>query len=287
MTTRWSHLSAPADLALVRRLERASLLAVPAESEWEVGGWVCRWGAGGLVGRVASACVSPEADAAALAPADDVASAYAARGLPPLLRLTPLAPARLLAAPGLRETRGSVSVMVRGLREPVRAPAAGDAAAAVDGPASDGTGDTGAALDVRLHEHAPPAWSAGFLAHHSRAEGAARLALAAAAPAPRRFAVAAVDGAVAGLGLGVVVDGALGVFDVLTVTEQRRRGVASAVVRSLLAWGRGSGADVAYLQVASANAPAVALYERFGFRPAYAYAYATVSSAGSRSGSPA
>ena len=68
--------AAPVDLALVRRLERSALLAVPAEQEWEVGGWLCRWGADGRVGRVASACVSPFGPARAdLAPVAEVAAA--------------------------------------------------------------------------------------------------------------------------------------------------------------------------------------------------------------------
>jgi len=301
VTTAWSR-PAPADDALVRRLERAALRAVPAESEWEVRGWLCRWGAGGLVGRVASAAVSPYADPADLAPASEVAASYGARGLPPLLRVTPLTPPDLLGEPGLRETRSPVLVMARGLEGPhgdgpqrradglgasvaESATVAGSGAADAEPSGSASPLEGGAA--VALSEDVPDAWRAAFLEHHTSAEGPPRLALAAAAPLPRRFAVAALDGAVAGLGLGVVADGTLGVFDVLTVPQRRRRGVATAVVRALLAWGRVAGADLAYLQVAAANASAVALYERLGFRRAYAYSYATVSSAASPSPSPA
>ncbi|MFS8522431.1 MAG: helix-turn-helix transcriptional regulator, partial [Micromonosporaceae bacterium] len=55
-------------------------------------------------------------------------------------------------------------------------------------------------------------------------------ALAAAARRPRRFAAARLGGEVAGLALGVVAEGALGVFDVMTAPRHRRRGVATAVV---------------------------------------------------------
>lgn len=244
------------DLALVRRLERASLLAVPAEQEWEVGGWVCRWGAEGRVGRVASATASPFApEGSALAAVDAVAASYAARGLPALVRLTPLAPPGLPDDPRLRPARAPVVVMTRGL---------GDLPAGAHGA-------------VELSEDAGAAWRAAFLAHHEPVEGRVRLALAEAAPRERRFASLTANGEVAGMALGVVAEGALGLFDVLTAPAHRRRGVATAVVAALLAWGREAGADVAYLQVAAANGPALALYARLGFRPAYRYSYASLA----------
>lgn len=246
--------ASPVDLALVRRLERASLLSVPAEQEWEVGGWLCRWGADGRVGRVASACVSPFAAAGQVAPAAVVASTYAARGLPALLRVTPLAPVEVLASATPLPGKARVAIMTRDLGVP---------------------GPEVGRIEVALAEDPSPDWSEAFRAAQPD-EGAARLALAAAAPSPRRFAAALVDGTVAGLALGVVAEGALGAFDVLTALAFRRRGVATAVMSALMAWGRAQGADVAYLQVAEANAPAVALYEGLGFGRVYSYFYSAV-----------
>jgi phosphatidylglycerol:prolipoprotein diacylglycerol transferase len=45
---------------------------------------------------------------------------------------------------------------------------------------------------------------------------------------------------------------------------------------ALLAWCTAQGARKAYLQVVAANAPALAVYDRFGFREAYRYAYVTL-----------
>ena len=47
----------------------------------------------------------------------------------------------------------------------------------------------------------------------------------------------------------------------------------------MLTWGRSSGAERAYLQVHSENAPALALYRRFGFTEAYRYHYRTAADA--------
>jgi ribosomal protein S18 acetylase RimI-like enzyme len=241
------------DVALARRLERASLVSVPAEKEWEVGGWVCRWGARGLVGRVASACVSPDAGYEPLASVAEVAASYAALGLPALLRLTPLAPERLPGAPALRPARSPVTVMARDLGEPLEA-------------------DERVTLDPSPNA----AWNEAFLSPYDAFQGHARLSLAEAAPGPRRFAALPDGESAAGVALGVIAEGALGIFDVLTLPAHRRRGVGRAVVGTLLAWGQEQGADVAYLQVTASNAPAIALYERLGFTPLYTYSYASV-----------
>jgi ribosomal protein S18 acetylase RimI-like enzyme len=53
----------------------------------------------------------------------------------------------------------------------------------------------------------------------------------------------------------------------------RRQGIGTEILSSALRWARISGARTAWLQVISTNAPALALYEKFGFRKAYEYRY--------------
>ncbi|GAA4699786.1 GNAT family N-acetyltransferase [Nocardioides nanhaiensis] len=62
--------------------------------------------------------------------------------------------------------------------------------------------------------------------------------------------------------------------------EHRRRGLALAVMESLLDWGAEQGATTAYLQVLADNAPALALYERLGFTEHHRYRYLVAPSRG-------
>lgn len=73
--------------------------------------------------------------------------------------------------------------------------------------------------------------------------------------------------------LGVLAQGQLGLFDIATRADLRRQGLAAALVQQVLGWGARQGARRAYLQVMASNAPALALYEKLGFRLAYRYAY--------------
>jgi GNAT superfamily N-acetyltransferase len=68
-------------------------------------------------------------------------------------------------------------------------------------------------------------------------------------------------------------DGFAGVFDVVTAPHARGQGLATLACASLLSWAWEHGAHHAYLQVEAGNAPALAVYRKFGFATAYSYAY--------------
>ena len=87
------------------------------------------------------------------------------------------------------------------------------------------------------------------------------------------FAALSDGGRPVACGLGVMEEGWLGLFDIVTGAEYRRRGFGSALVRGMLAWAQARGARHAYLQVQGDNAPAIRLYEGLGFREAYSYWY--------------
>jgi ribosomal protein S18 acetylase RimI-like enzyme len=72
---------------------------------------------------------------------------------------------------------------------------------------------------------------------------------------------------------GVLVEGWLCVTAVTVDERYRRRGLATAVMAGLGAWARARGAHSCVLQVAGANAPALALYERLGFTEHHRYHY--------------
>ena len=81
------------------------------------------------------------------------------------------------------------------------------------------------------------------------------------------------SGAPVATGLAILEDGHVGLFDVVTREGERRRGHARTIVAALLRWGWEQGARQSYLQVEEGNAPAIALYRKFGFAPVYRYWY--------------
>jgi ribosomal protein S18 acetylase RimI-like enzyme len=87
------------------------------------------------------------------------------------------------------------------------------------------------------------------------------------------FASVRVEGQIVACGLGVMQDGYVGLFDIVTDAERRRQGHGERLVRSLLSWSKAQGAHTAYLQVMLNNAPALRLYAKLGFREAYQYWY--------------
>jgi ribosomal protein S18 acetylase RimI-like enzyme len=101
-------------------------------------------------------------------------------------------------------------------------------------------------------------------AHRARIDGL---------PLEKRAFALREGGEVVATGLTVVEGECAGLFDILTHPEARRRGYGRRIVEALLATAASMGARHAYLQVASGNAGAIALYQRFGFRERYTYAY--------------
>ena len=88
-----------------------------------------------------------------------------------------------------------------------------------------------------------------------------------------RFTVVQAEGrTVAAAQIGAEGDIA-GVFDVITATNARGRGYASAAVSTLLAWAWEHSIRTLYLQVTETNAAAVRIYRKFGFETLYTYHY--------------
>lgn len=93
------------------------------------------------------------------------------------------------------------------------------------------------------------------------------------------YATLELEGTIAGIGLGVVERGWLGVFSMATAAAYRRRGVGLAILRALAVWGQSHQATRVYLQVMQQNTAARALYARLGFATLYAYHYREASAA--------
>lgn len=73
-----------------------------------------------------------------------------------------------------------------------------------------------------------------------------------------------------GMVSGEAWDGRLktaGLFGMWVAPEARHRGVGKALVLRVVDWAKATGFEVLVLDVADDNRPAIALYERVGFRP--------------------
>ncbi|MEK5396160.1 MULTISPECIES: GNAT family N-acetyltransferase [unclassified Paenibacillus] len=86
------------------------------------------------------------------------------------------------------------------------------------------------------------------------------------------------NGAPTACGLGVIQNGYMGLYDIVTASEYRRQGMAEQLLLALLHWGKSQGAMASFLQVVQANAGASALYDKLGFKEIYQYWYRVLGS---------
>jgi ribosomal protein S18 acetylase RimI-like enzyme len=250
----WSQ-AYPAPVSEVAALEEVCERAWPPRERVELDGAVLRF-TDGFTRRANSARVEGGGD-------DDldglIARAeheYRSRGLRPGFRLTPLSPPafeRLLGERGYVVDTEAVVMVAEALPEP--APARGGDEIALE----PGLGEEWLRVFQAIERHWPAEQDPG-----------ARWVLGSGA-SPRRFALARVDRAPAATGYARLEDDWLYIACVGTFPDHRRRGLARAVSERLFAWGAGSGARRAILQVETKNAAAQGLYAQLGFRPRYVY----------------
>jgi N-acetylglutamate synthase len=237
----------------IRELERRAFRAWPALESDVAAGWVRRF-SGGYTKRANSInALEPDSEFTQDL-RNELEAPYRARRLPPIWRLTPLAPPQVdatLAGAGYR--RIDESFVQR---------------STLDGRF---TPDP----EVRIDPTPSVAWLAGFaqlspVAPTHRATMARMLASIA---APVGFARVEDKGQAIAFALGVVDGDHVGLFDVLVAPQARRRGLARRLTESVCAWGRVHGARFAYLQVVATNQAALPLYADLGFETVYSYGY--------------
>jgi N-acetylglutamate synthase len=92
-------------------------------------------------------------------------------------------------------------------------------------------------------------------------------------PHERICVTASSGGKAVACGMGTLTNGYVAINMMRTTTAHRRRGYARRVLAAIARWAGANGAKRLYLSVETANAPAIALYERAGFGPGYDYCY--------------
>jgi len=241
----------------IRALEARAFRAWPALETRTNRGWVQRLAAG-YTKRANSINALEPKDALTNEMKNDLEAPYRAAGLPPVWRLTPLAPAGtddLLAAAGYR--RIDESLVQRAPLEDRFVPDP----------------------EVRIAPSPSDAWLAGFatLSPVAPAHRGTMTRMLRSIGAPVGFARVedknAPGGEPVAFALGVVDGDHVGLFDVLVAPQARRRGLARRLTQSIGAWGREHGALFCYLQVVATNAAARPLYADLGFETVYSYAY--------------
>ncbi|MFN8374121.1 MAG: GNAT family N-acetyltransferase [Anaerolineae bacterium] len=81
------------------------------------------------------------------------------------------------------------------------------------------------------------------------------------------------EGQVVATGMAVLERGCVGLFDIVTDVNHRRKGYSTRLVSHLLAWAQEKGGHTAYLQVVGDNQPALWMYNKIGFKETYHYWY--------------
>ena len=74
-------------------------------------------------------------------------------------------------------------------------------------------------------------------------------------------------------GLGALSIGLFGIFDIVTNPQHRNKGYGYKLINGMLHWAVRNRASAAYVQVIAENIPAVRLYQKLGYEPAYEYHY--------------
>ncbi|WP_251863297.1 N-acetyltransferase [Achromobacter sp. Marseille-Q4962] len=242
--------------ALRVRLEEAALNATAVQAQLLYDGWLVRFAP-----SAAKRARSVNVLGLSTRPLDErlayCSSLYARHGLPLVLRLTSLGPdfgldAELQARQFIHT--GETRVMCMPL-----ASADGDSPRGLRFETVDAARFAAVAGEMRAHS------PAHVREHRQRLQGLALDVQPVLATDAAGRCVAA--------GLGVLDGDVLGLFDIVTHPDERRKGHADALLRHLLACGAAGGARHAYLQVEPENTAARALYDRHGFKDCYAYWY--------------
>jgi len=237
----------------VRQTEEHLMNAWPSLRTVMCDGWVFRE-ANGYTKRANSASAL-DARGAFSSTIDHAERFYASFDCPTVFRLSPLAgadPDRMLAERGYHVVDETI-VMTKPLVRIDRV-------------------DSCVTIEATCSER----WESGYAAAHAlRApqRRAHRAILNRIAPLPTAFASLQVDGRTVAYGLGVLERDHLGLFDIVTVPDARRKGAARRLVTTLVRWGADRDAKRAWLGVIGDNEKAKPLYAQLGFGELYRYHY--------------
>jgi ribosomal protein S18 acetylase RimI-like enzyme len=246
--------AAAADPALVLALESRLVNAWPSFESQLCDGWLLRF-ARGYSKRANSA--TPIAAGATLDQAllDHMVQQFVRQNVRPTFRLT-----------GLEDPGVDAALAARGF----------DSIEPTFGMVCEiGAGEWDADASVTLEANVSKRWVRETAASYGgdKADDSLLIEIVSRIRQPHMFASLDLDGTNVAWGLGVVERGYVGLYDIVVSPDLRGLGLGRQVVTTLIAWGRGEGAETAYLQVREENEVARALYASLGFSDAYRYTH--------------
>lgn len=237
----------------IESIERATLHAVSPEAVSSLPGWLLPMD-GGTVGRAHSAVPLSHA-APDPAVVESIVKRYTARGFQPVFRLPEVPP--FLPMQRALQRQGFVRHQPT-LTQTAEVP---DLLEVDAGP----PGDMKPAPDAD--------WMAMYLGEGLDPVDGASRARALSRATGTLFASLREGGQTLACGAASLGHGWLGVHGMRTAASQRGRGLAGRLLRSMALEAERRGIERVFLQVDAGNAPALALYRRFGFATAWTYAY--------------
>jgi len=90
---------------------------------------------------------------------------------------------------------------------------------------------------------------------------------------PKSFFSAKQGKEIIGIGMAVLEQGNLGIFDMLVNPDFRRQGIAGSLIAKMVDWGREHSVHSTYLCVQGDNHPAITLYKKVGLKESFRYRY--------------
>ncbi len=252
---------AMADPSSIARLERALLTSWPALSVAFDDDWVIRMANGYTKRANAVSCLG------AGGPVDDeridrIEAIYERHGLPPVFRVSPLAPPALSEALNRRDWRRFDESIV--MISPLQAALCESHDLPPD-----------VTVEIMSKEQPNSIWLEACYRIEDLSEAAFStfsMMLQRLIPDAGYGALSA-DGVIASIALSVIDQELVGLFDVNTVKTARRQGFSRHLLTRLLRHGRDRGASHGWLSVVADNTAAISLYQSLGFAEVYRYHY--------------
>jgi GNAT superfamily N-acetyltransferase len=242
------------EISIIRQIEEAGMNAWPTHQQMLYDGWLLRF-ANGYTKRANSVMPVYESSLYVDEKIDYSEEIYHQMGLPPVFRLTPLAPESLDPALQVRgyKTLHPTRVLTLPLKNwTIPVP-----------------------KENLIRELPLEQWMGVF----SEISGS----LVEKQPAhaqilrnilnPYLTAALEISGKWVACGLGVLERDWFGLFDIVTHPDYRQQGFATQLIAGMLDWAISQGARKSYLQVMENNAPALRLYDKLGYVDAYGYWY--------------